>query len=173
MPRLLKALKGVGLAALGTKGVVGRGAAGGASVYSVCMGFSHAVALIEWRKAPGRERERERDGVTCFSEGGVDPQRDGEGWGGEERHRESARERERGGQREKKSESEPRRERERERVPSSGREKQRERARAREREREGGGQRHLEYLEHLEDIKMSMGGPQEGGGGAAGRFFGF
>ena len=33
VPRLVKALKGAGLAA---------GGAGGASVYAVCMGFSHA-----------------------------------------------------------------------------------------------------------------------------------
>ena len=52
------------------------------------------------------------------------------------------------GARERKSESERERERERETE------------RDREREREEERQRHLEYLEHLEDIKMSMGGPQ-------------
>ena len=50
-------------------------------------GFSHTVALVEWRRAPGRERERERDdgmnvSSSSFSESRVNARFGGGGDGG-------------------------------------------------------------------------------------------
>ena len=52
----------------------------------MCMGFSHTVALVEWRRAPGRERERERDdGMNVSSSSFSESPVKAPFWGGADR----------------------------------------------------------------------------------------